>query len=132
VPDLIIADILTPHIDGIAVCRRLKTDLVTSHIPVILLDLRESTDYQAAALVAGADDYLTNPLNLLTLKARVLNLLESRRQSRARLPSGIPLQPRSLALNQTDARFLQRTIEVIERNLSDFEFDVDAWRAKWQ
>jgi transcriptional regulator GlxA family with amidase domain len=56
----------------------------------------------------------------------VLNLLESRRKSRTRLTSGIPLQPRSLALNQTDAGFLRRTIEVIERKLSDFEFDVDA------
>ena len=126
VPDLILIDILTPAIDGVAVCRRLKRDVVTSHIPVVLIALREPADFQPAALAAGADDYIPGPLNLPILQARVLNLLESRRQARARLDSGIPLQPRALALNQTDARFLQRTLEVIEQNLSDFEFDVDA------
>ncbi len=126
VPDLIIADILMPEIDGLVLCRKLKADLVTSHIPVILMALHDSTDHQPAALVAGADDYIVKPFKPSILQARVSNLLESRRKSRARLRVGIPLQPRSLALNQTDARFLQRTIEVIERNLSDFEFDVDA------
>ena len=126
VPDLIIIDIHVPHIDGVDLCRKLKAGLVTSHIPVILLALDAPAERQMAALEAGADDYLSKPLNLPVLKARAANLLDSRRKLRASFHKGGALQPRELALNQTDARFLQRAIAVVEQNLSDFEFDVDA------
>ncbi|HWD21397.1 MAG TPA: response regulator [Verrucomicrobiae bacterium] len=126
VPDLILIDVALSGLEGLALCRSLKADLVTSHIPVIVLSAAETADYQLPALDAGADDYLPHALNPATLKARVATLLESRRQLRSRFHEGAALQPRELALNPTDARFLQRTIAVVEQNLSDFEFDVDA------
>ncbi|SPE56424.1 hypothetical protein SBV1_240007 [Verrucomicrobia bacterium] len=126
VPDLVIADTFPSQLDGIDLCRRIKADLLTSHIPVILLSRRDAADEPSRALDAGADDFIDTPLDGLVLKSRVASLLESRRQLRARLQGGAPLHPRDLAVNQPDARFLQRTIAVIEQNLSDFEFDVEA------
>jgi CheY-like chemotaxis protein/AraC-like DNA-binding protein len=126
VPDLIVADISMPQIDGVEFCRKLKTAQLTSHIPVILLAVHDAKDYQLKALEAGADDYMTKPFNWSALKARVENLLESRRTLRASFHQSMTLQPRELAVDRADAQFLQRTIAVIEQNLSDFEFDVDA------
>jgi len=126
VPDLLIADTHRPGVDGVELCRKFKADVVTSHIPVILMALGEAADEPLAALQAGADDYVAQPLGVAALRARADHLLDVRRKSRPQLRPGTPWRPRELALNQNDARFLERAIAVIEQNLSDFEFDVDA------
>ena len=126
VPDLAIIDIFLPQVDGVGLCQKLKNTQLTSHIPVILLAVRHPADDQLKALESGADDYIAKPTNLSALKARVENLLESRRKLRAGLDPGAALRPRELAVSQTDAMFLQRVVAVVDRNLSDFEFDVDA------
>ena len=123
-PDLIIVDFQMPQIDGADFCRTVKADPLTSHIPIILFSNQE--DYQLRALEAGADDYITQPLDLSTLKARVENLLESRMKLRVSFGHYLTLQPREMATNRGDAQFLQRAIAVIEQKMSDFEFDVDA------
>jgi CheY-like chemotaxis protein len=126
VPDLIVIDILMPHVDGVGLCHKLKAAQLTSHIPVILLAVGDPEDYQLKALESGADDYITKPSNLSALSGRVENLLESRRQLCASFDPGATLRPRELAVSQTDAMFLQHVITVVDRYLSDFEFDVDA------
>jgi CheY-like chemotaxis protein len=126
VPDLVVIDISLPHIDGVGLCQQLKSGQLTSHIPVILLATHHPGNDQLKALESGADDYMTNPSNLSALNRRVENLLESRRRLRASLDHEAALRPRELAVSQTDALFLQRVISVVDRNLSDFEFDVEA------
>ena len=126
VPDLIVIDILMPHVDGVGLCHKLKAAQLPSQIPVILLAVNDAEDYQLKALESGADDYITKPSNLSALSARVENLLESRRQLCASFDPGATLRPRELAVSQTDAIFLQHVITVVDRYLSDFEFDVDA------
>jgi DNA-binding response OmpR family regulator len=125
VPDLVVIDNSPPHVDGVGLCKQLKSGQLTSHIPVILLATSHRDNDQLKALESGADDYITNPSNLLALNRRVENLLESRRRLRASLDQGAAMRPRELAVSQTDARFLQRVIAMVDRNLSDFEFDVD-------
>jgi AraC-like DNA-binding protein len=126
VPDILIADIFPPQVDGVGLCREVKTAQLTSHIPVILLNTGDAGDCQLSALEAGADDYIPRAFNLSLLKARVDNLLASRRQLRASFHQQSVLQPRDLAINQADAHFLQRALTAIEQHLSDFEFDVEA------
>ena len=123
-PDLIIVDFQMPQIDGAEFCRTVKADPLTSHIPTILFS--NQGDYQLRALEAGADDYITQPLDLSTLKARVETLLESRQKLRVSFDRYLSLQPREMATNRGDAQFLQRAITVIEQKMSNFEFDVDA------
>ena len=126
VPDVVVIDHALPLVNGVEFCSKLKADQLTSHVPVILLAAKSTEDNQLKALEAGVDDYLVKPFNLPLLKARVENLLESRRKLRASFNHGTALQPRELATNQADAKFLQRAIAVIEQNMSDYEFDVDA------
>jgi DNA-binding response OmpR family regulator len=126
VPDVIIAATNLPRLDGIGLCRRLKTDELASHIPVILLAAGGLEEFQMNALEAGADDYLVEPFSLPLLKARVDNLLRSRGRLDEHVSQELSLLPRELAANQLDAQFLRRTIDIIERHLADFEFDVAA------
>jgi AraC-like DNA-binding protein len=130
IPDLIIIDNLPHQIEGIGLCRTFKTVQLTSHIPIIFIAEAGQEDCQLKALEAGADDYIIKPLDAALLKFRIQKLLESRRKLSIHFRQGTPLQPRELAVNQTDARFLQRIIEVIEQNIADFEFDVDVLAQK--
>ena len=125
VPDLILVDAAMPRCDGIALCHSLKSDELTSHIPVVLLGARDREEAQIRALEAGADDYLVKPLSVELLRARVHNLLRSRQKPQDPAAGDVTLQPRDLAASQIDALFLQRILDTVEKHLPDFEFDVD-------
>ncbi len=130
VPDIIVMAGSLPRLDGIGLCRRLKSDELASHIPVILLATGSAEDSQVSALEAGADDFLAKPCSLPLLKARVANLLRSRGKLHEHDSQELALLPRELAANQLDAEFLRRTIDIVERQLADFEFDVAALAQK--
>jgi DNA-binding response OmpR family regulator len=79
-PDIIISDIMMPRMDGFELCRRLKTDIDTSHIPMVLLTARNVEEDKIEGYLTGADEYLPKPFNINVLRARLKNLLESRRR----------------------------------------------------
>jgi CheY-like chemotaxis protein len=126
VPDLVITELTSPRLDGLGFCRRLKRDELTSHIRVIVLATRAREDSRMRALEAGADRYLAQPLSLPLLKACVDELLPARSKLPERPGPATHLLPSNLATHQPDAQFLRRTLEIIDRHLSDFEFDVEA------
>ncbi|MFQ5707486.1 MAG: ATP-binding protein [bacterium] len=130
VPDLIISDVMMPGIDGYELCRRLKTDERTSHIPIVLLTARASGESKVEGLQTGADDYITKPFDACELQVRVKNLIEQRRKLRERFRKEVTLQPKDVAITSMDAQFLQRAMEVIEENLSDPEFSTDLFARK--
>ncbi len=130
VPDLIFADTEAAELDGFELCRRLKGDELTSHIPVILLAESGSERQQLTALEAGADDFFAGPANLQLLRARASNLLQAGRKASRPFSQEILLHPRELATNQVDVQFLRRTMAVVEKHMSDFEFDVEALSKK--
>ncbi|HEX8530078.1 MAG TPA: response regulator, partial [Cytophagales bacterium] len=132
VPDLVISDLMMPRMDGLELCRRLKTDPLTSHIPVILLTARAGGDSRVEGLETGADDYLPKPFDPRELRARVRNLVEGRRKLRAQLGRQVTLEPRRtapepkpVAITSADEKFLARAVEAVERHLGDPAFSVE-------
>lgn len=126
IPDLIISDVMMPVMDGYEVCRRLKSDEKTSHIPIILLTAKASNDSKIAGLETGADDYLTKPYNFNELNARVRNLIESRRRLREKFSRGLVLEEKAPTLNPIDDAFLKKIIEAIETNMENPDFGIES------
>jgi len=126
-PDLIVSDIMMPKIDGLELCRILKTDENTSHIPIVLLTAKGSEEAQVIGLETGADDYITKPFSSAVLLARITNLLESRRLLRERFSRSTIPDPKEVTVTSTDEHFLQKAMDVLEENMGDYMFDVDAF-----
>ena len=83
-PDLIISDVMMPVMTGTDMCQKLKSDLTTCHIPIILLTAKEAIEYRLVGIRIGADDYITKPFNIKLLQARCRNLIKSRKQLQER------------------------------------------------
>lgn len=125
VPDLVITDIMMPRMDGVELCRRLKSDERTSHIPLILLTARASGESKVEALETGADDYIVKPFDARELMVRVRNLIETRRALREKFRENIVLEPAEITISSSDAKFLKKLMEAIERHMAEPECDTE-------
>lgn len=123
IPDLILCDVMMPKVGGLELCAQLKQDELTQAIPVIMLSGRSGEDSELNGLQAGVDDYITKPFEISQLKARIRNLLKSRRQLRERYSKEIAEVSRAASKPKVEDAFLQRAIEIVEDHLSDYEFD---------
>jgi ligand-binding sensor domain-containing protein/signal transduction histidine kinase/AraC-like DNA-binding protein len=123
-PDLIICDIMMPIMDGIELCRRLKQDERTSHIPVIILTARSSHIHQVSGLETGADAYITKPFSPELLLLNVRNLLMSRQVMRQKFLKHIHLQPKELTINAIDEAFMLKLLKYIDEHIADEDFGV--------
>jgi len=130
IPDIIISDIIMPNVDGYELCRRLKNDERTSHIPVLLLTALHSKDNELKGLTTGADDYITKPFDLSVLQAKVENLLTIRESLREKYAGTMLLEPTHVELSSPDEHFLKKAIEVIELNISDSDLDIENFATK--
>ena len=124
VPDLIVSDWLMPDMDGVQLCKAIKSNENTSHVPLILLTSKSSTESKKEGLGVGADDYVTKPFNVDLLRSRVSNLIQSRVQLRAKYSSILYLRPSDIMIDSAEEVFLKKVIEVIEKHISEPEFDV--------
>jgi signal transduction histidine kinase/DNA-binding response OmpR family regulator/ligand-binding sensor domain-containing protein len=125
IPDLIISDVMMPKQDGLELCRILKNDEKTSHIPIILLTAKAASENKIKGLQTGADDYLIKPFEPKELVTRVINLIELRRKLRKRFGTAIPLKAGEIAVTSMDDAFLKRAMSVVEQRMSDEKFDVE-------
>ncbi|MGE5343748.1 MAG: two-component regulator propeller domain-containing protein [Candidatus Omnitrophota bacterium] len=130
IPDLIISDIMMPGCDGYELCRTLKKDIKTSHIPIILLTAKASEENVVQGLDIGADDYVTKPFSIKILMARVRNLIESRRRMQLTIHREMALNPVDISVSGIDKTFLKELKDVINNNLSDPEFNVEGLAKK--
>lgn len=124
IPDLIITDLMMPRMDGVEMCKKLKTDERTSHIPVIMLTAKASVEDRLEGLETGADAYVTKPFNIKELGVRVRKLIEQRKKLRERFSREITLEPKDIAITSADEKFLQRAMAIVEDHMADFEFEV--------
>lgn len=125
IPDIIITDIMMPGVDGLEVCRQIKTNIKTCHIPVVMLTARNTLYQKQEGYQTGADSYVTKPFSTMLLKTRVNNLLQSRKMLTEHISRTILLQPDELHINLKDEQFISDAISIIEKNLDNENFTVD-------
>ena len=127
IPDLIISDILMPETDGIELCKTIKSDERTNHIPVILLTAKSSVENKLTGLETGADDYLTKPFHVSELQVRANNLILQRKKLRERFRKEVLTEPKDIAVASADEKFISRAVSIIENHIADYNFSVDAF-----
>lgn len=127
IPDLIITDIMMPIKDGYDLCREIKGEIKTSHIPVILLTAKASNDSALDGFEIGADYYITKPFNPKLLSLRVRNALNTRDQIREQLlnKNTFNIEPKNIKIASRDEEFISKAVTIIEENMSNSEFYVD-------
>lgn len=129
-PDLIISDVMMPEMDGFELCKKLKTDLCTSHIPVILLTARTSSESQVQGFETGADDYIQKPFDIHVLKVRIRNLIGSRNKLRQLFGASVEINAEGLTSSPADEKFLTKAISVVNENISNPDFGVNEFVEK--
>jgi len=122
---IIISDWMMPRMDGAELCRRVRRNPQTSHIPFVMLTAKTDDDSKVAGMDVGADTYIEKPFSISYLEACIRNMLEMR-QRLMRKFSTQPLEPvTEIASNQTDNEFLQRMNQLIEDNFSNSDLNVN-------
>ncbi|RAV30890.1 hybrid sensor histidine kinase/response regulator transcription factor [Sinomicrobium soli] len=122
---LVISDVMMPVLDGIALCRRIKSDVKTSHIPVILLTAKSALNAKIEGLESGADAYIPKPFSMGHLKVQISNLIENRKHILGHYSSSPLAHMKSMAVSDNDKTFLGKLDKVIDDNLADPDLSVD-------
>ena len=121
-PDLIISDIMMPGISGFKVCKILKSDAKTSHIPIILLTARNSNDDVVKGLENGADEYIVKPFNLEILLLKINKFIETKKSS-----SQLPIITSEINVPSLDEKLINKAVASVEKNIENPDFSVEAF-----
>jgi len=127
IPDIIISDIMMPNTSGLELCKQLKQDERTCHIPIILLTAKAGDEDNCKGLKIGADAYITKPFKIKLLKTQVDNLLTSREILKSRYSQEVILKPKDIAITNLDEIFLNRIQKVLDNKLIDSSFNIEAF-----
>ncbi|MBP1656683.1 MAG: ATP-binding region ATPase domain protein [Bacteroidetes bacterium] len=130
IPDLVISDVMMPKKDGYEVCKTLKDDVTTSHVPIILLTAKAGNENKIEGLETGADDYLIKPFEPKELLARVKNLIDLRRRLRERFKASAPLRPGEVAVTSMDDAFLGKVLAAVEQHMGNEHLRIEALGAE--
>jgi DNA-binding response OmpR family regulator len=127
--DLIISDVMMPGIDGFELCRRVKSDIRLSHIPIILLTARTTDVSRIEGLQLGADDYLTKPFNIEVLRLRVKKFIEWEQNNHRQFRQKMDIEPSQITITPLDEQFIKKAIALVEENIADSDFSVETLAA---
>jgi DNA-binding response OmpR family regulator len=121
-PDLVVTDVMMPDMDGMELCRIIKANEMTSHIPVIMLTAKGGESAQEEGFRAGADTYVTKPFSIKILKTRISNLIEIRERLKEKFCHTI--QTSEMQHVESQDKFMAMIIKEIENNISNSEYSV--------
>ncbi len=125
IPDLIVSDVMMPEVDGIELCRRLKSDKDTSHIPIILLTALSDMEHHLQGIREGADVYLPKPFNSQLLLVHIHNLINSRNTLKDFYAKRIFLGTGNFEIKTFEEEFLVKLMKLVEENISNSNFNND-------
>lgn len=117
IPDVIVSDVMMPVMDGLELCKHVKADPRTSHIPIILLTAKTAENAQVAGLDVGADDYLSKPFKVKLLRARIHNLIATRRKLHELFSLHRNFEISELISNEHDKGFIERLDDILKENI---------------
>ena len=125
-PELVLTDLSMPQLDGFEVCRRIRADFRTSHIPVIVLSGQGNVDdTRARAIESGANLFLDKPVDIDFLLKQVRNLLKTREQLREYYSKKFVVEPSKLTITSMDENLLTKAMSCIEKNMDNSDYDVN-------
>lgn len=132
VPDIIICDVMMPVMDGLECCRRLKEEISTSHIPVLMLTACSLDEQRAQGYDSGADGYLAKPFNNVVLKSRCRNLIENRKRIRnTEIDKPTVAQPEShSSVLDMENKFYAQFLEIVHAEMGNPDLNVDQLASK--
>jgi CheY-like chemotaxis protein/nitrogen-specific signal transduction histidine kinase len=123
-PDIILSDLMMPGMDGYELCRRVKNNFATSHIPLVILTAKVAEESALEGFRHGADDYIAKPFNSRILVTRCNNLVNTRVQLQNKFARSTSVKPALLAASRIDRQFIERAAEVVVRNITNPDFDI--------
>lgn len=129
-PDLVVSDVMMPLMDGVELARKIKSEMLTAHIPIILLTAMGSEEKQLEGLKAGANDYITKPFTFEILASRINNLLMQQHLLKKRFQKQITVNPEEVTITPVDETFLKQALEIIENQIDNPDFSVDEFSRK--
>ena len=126
-PNLVISDVMMPEMDGITLCKKMKSNINVNHIPIILLTAKSGDEDKAQGFDIGADAYVIKPFNVDLLKKRIANLLENRERLEMKLSDSEDnkLLIKPIAMRPTDQILLEKVIKIINDNIADPDLNVE-------
>ncbi len=125
IPDLIITDVMMPVLSGVELCKKLRNQLITSHIPIIILSAKTGTNQQIEGLEMGADVYMIKPFNIDILKVQAQRLIKFKQAIYSKYLKENTLIPQDSGTNKLDDEFIRKVLAFIEENLTDSDLNVD-------
>jgi DNA-binding response OmpR family regulator len=124
-PALIVSDVMMDKMNGYELCKRIKSQEETRHIPVILLTARNSSQDHLEGLATGADEYLAKPLNAHQLKLRINNLIATYKNVRQRYENKLIGDIEHLELTDNHKEFVRKVADVLEKNITNKDINID-------
>ncbi|WP_270653109.1 hybrid sensor histidine kinase/response regulator transcription factor [Phocaeicola plebeius] len=124
-PDLIISDIMMPKIDGLELCRRVKHNVQTSHIPVILLTARSGDEAKISGYAVGADSYISKPFSFDVLLVRIKQLIEQQEGRKKEFRKTLRVNPSRITITSIDEQLIQKALKLIEEHIDNSEYNVE-------
>jgi len=125
VPDLVICDVMLPGKDGFEVCKELKEDVRTSHIPIIILTAKGSVEHKIAGIQTGADEYLTKPFALEYLSERIKALIRTRNKLKEHFSQDLNVEAQHATPGGLDKKFVNDFGALVETNIANVDFNVN-------
>ncbi len=123
-PDIIITDVMMPLMNGIELCRKLKDNIHTSHIPVIILTAKDNTDEKIESLKSGADDFIPKPFNENELLLKIQNVINTRKKLQDKFKRDLIIEPKEITVTSADEKFLAHIMKIVESNINNPDFDI--------
>ncbi|GHU70319.1 hybrid sensor histidine kinase/response regulator [Bacteroidia bacterium] len=125
-PDLIVSDVVMPEMDGLTLCKLLKTNDKTCHIPVILLTAKTNVEQRIEGIEMGADSYIPKPFNMKHLETRVAKLIELRRKLKNKYENGQKSEEDVIKILSSDEKLLQKFNDKLREHISNPDLSVES------